>query len=866
MSEPAAAASGAVGDIQPASLTALERRYRSGMQRRFGLLYHLSGLGLFLRRLRFEEHSAENIRKAAARGPVVYVLHTESMADWLALNVVLNRRRLPLARVTPGLRSTWVAPLRTMVPQLWRIFREWLSQGRAPDPLASGFLERAVASGVTSAIFVVPPRRLGSRRSRRSEDAVDHVLRAQKHAQRPVQLVPVVVVWQRRPKAARSVVGRFMLGTEDDPGTFQKARMVVSRSVDALVQAGEPVALPELMGRLEGQAHGKQARAARLLLRRYLYRESRVVRGPGVRPLRWTRHLVLRSAQIRQLIAEEAQARGTPEDKVRREVEGQLEHIAAKLSWPVMRTARWLLRQLWTRIYSGVDIPEEDLEKVRAAVRAGSAVIVPCHRSHLDYMLMSSVLFEHDITVPHVVAGENLSFWPLGSILRRCGAVFIKRKFRDDRVHPAVFEAYLRQLISDGFPLEFFIEGGRSRTGKLLRARLGVLRMVLEARATMRADQKITLLPVAISYEQVAESKAFAAELEGVDKRDEDLGQLAKAGSVLRKRLGRVYLRVGEPLVLDDALLGGAPLDELSRERQREVLLRTGERVMHRIATSMVILPTGLVALALLASPARGIRHSVLLARAQRFERMLRALGAQPAVSLTFGAWAVREALQRFESEKWVKRLADESEDPILQVFSERRPSIAYAKNALVHFLAPASLLAAAMRAVGRADGPEVDELFQLQVFLLRYEVTLDPDSSLEEISDDARRALRLHGALVEGEDGDELGPDGLVAEVAGIMADQLEALLLVLRGARQLRDKDLGVDELPSRIRDLGQGLHAVDEIRYAEALSLPGLKQGVRALVEDGVIEVRSGGGGLQFDEEGWNLYNDALRRLIA
>lgn len=852
-------------EAAPHALARWERRYRSGMMRSFGPLFLLSGLPLVLRRLRFEEHSAENVRLAASRGPVVYVLHTRSTLDWLALNVVLNRRRLPLARLTPGIRISWVAPLGRAVRDGVQALRDYLREGQAPDPIGSGVLTQAVSEGVPTAIYLVRPGRGGRVRADAVHDPIAALLTAQARSARPVQAVPVVVAWNRAPAAARTQVGRFILGTQDTPGPLQKLWQVVNRDADAVVQCGAPLDLSELVRRLEGAPEERQVRTARLLLRRYTYRESRVVKGPGLRPYPWMRRLVMSSAEVRELVAQESKATGRDTEELRQEIESTLDRIAARLSWPMMRLARVLMNMLWTRIYSGVDIPDEDLERIREAVREGSAVLVPCHRSHLDYMLISSVLFEHDIAVPHVVAGDNLAFWPLGPILRRCGGIFIKRRFRDDRVFPVVFERYFRQLVRDGVMTEFFIEGGRSRTGKLLPPKLGILGMVLGAWDAMREGQEISLLPVAISYEQVAESKAFAKELAGKQKKTEDPLQLAKASRTFFERYGRVYLRVGEPVKVSEVMapIGGS-WSAADRATRREVLQRTGERLMHRISQSMVLLPTGLVALALLCEPKRGIRLSVLAARSRRLDALLRRRGAPAAASLGFGNWALQEALQRFERERWIKRLPDETDDLILQIVSEHRVAIAYAKNALVSYLAPVSLVAAAVGATRDPESPEVEELVQLQAWLLRYEATLDPDRTIAELVADALEELVRYGALAREQGRLVVASPALLRELAEVMADQLESLTLVLRASQQLGKRDLDPKELPRHIREVGQGLLAVDELRRPECLALTNLQNGVRAFMEDGVLELKSGGAGLQFNAAGLELYLEALRRL--
>lgn len=842
---------------------ALEGRYRSGMMARFGGLFQMLGLGLLLRRLRFEDHSAENIRRAAERGPVVYVLHTRSILDWLALNVVLNRRRLPLARFTHGIHTTWLRPLPDLLRELFAGLQARWKQGRPPDPVASGWMAQAVSRGLTSALFMV------GEVGESGGDPVAALVQAQAHARRPIQLVPVVVVWQRRPAPIRTQVGRFVLGSADEPGPLQKLLRVANRDVDALVQAGEPLDLQALLDRAPEEAVERKVRIARILLRRYLYRESRVVRGPGVRPYRWTRRLVLGSPEVRRLVHDEALATGRPEAEVRARVDRVLDKIAARLSWPWMRVGRLLTSLLWHRIYSGVDIRPEDLERIRAAMRAGTPILVPCHRSHLDYLLISSVLFEHDITVPHVVAGDNLSFWPLGAIFRRLGAFFVKRSFQGDRIFPVVFERYLHQLIRDGFPVEFFIEGGRSRTGKLLPAKLGVLGMVLDAAAVGREDREVTLLPIAVSYEQIAENQAYARELAGGKKEREDLGQVVKATRVLGKRYGRVYLRVGEPLPVSEVIGSErAVWTHMDREHRRERLERTGERLIHRIAQEMVILPTGLVALALLAHPRRGIRVAHLTARVQRFDTLLRDSGARPAVSLTFGGWAVAEALKRFEGEKWVKRLPDPGAEDILQIVDEHRLSLEYYKNGLLHFLAGLAMMASAIRAVGaEADPAEILRLFRFQAFLLRYELVLDPDHSLEEHAAEAQRRLVACGALEQTESGGlRIDDKERLGELSELVRSLLESYLLVLRGARQLQARDLPVAELSKRIREVGQGLLAVDELRRPESLSLPNLDHAVRAFREEGVLQLRSGGGGLQFDEAGHDRYTADLRLLLG
>ena len=835
-----------------------EGRFRSSMVRRFGALYWLSGLGFLLRNIRLEEHSAENIRVATQKGPLVYVLHTESVLDWLAVNRVLNRRRLPLAQYTHGLSSTLFRPLAAAAREWGTALWAW-AQGALPDPLTSGWLTEAVASGMPSCIFIVGGR---AGRERSGPDPVEALLAAQAQSASPIQLVPLVVVWSRAPEVARSEAARFVLGSADEPGPLQKLWAVLTRSEQAIVQAGAPLDLVALQHRLGDGPVSRRARAARILLRRYLYRESHTLRGPRIRPYRWTRRIVLTSPEVRAVVREEAAATGRTPARVYAEVDRTLDKIAARMSYPFVRFADHFCRFLFTRIFNGVDLRPEDAERIRAAFRQGTPILVPCHRSHLDYILISWVCYQHDIFIPHVCAGDNLSFFPLGTVLRRVGGFFIKRSFKGERVFPVVFERYLRQLIRDGFPIEFYLEGGRSRTGKLLPAKHGVLSMVLDAAFGGREDRDAIFLPMAICYEQIAEEGAYARELGGEKKRSEDLGQVVKASQVIRKRYGKVYLRVGEALPARSVTSElGVDWPALSKGQRKEVLQRTGERLMVRISRQLVALPTGLVALGLLAQSRSSLRFAELRDRCVRLLGQLERKGTLGAEAGLGQPRALATALARFEAEKMVTRVLDGGsrdaygDADILQIMPDRRITLEYYKNSIIHAVAPLSLLAAAVR--GEREAPRITrarvcEVFRTLTFLLRYEFALDPDQRLDQLEDEAMADLVAYGAAEVDADGGVLVPDPRrIAELAELTRNFIESYVLVLDGARALRTKDCTIRELPGLIQEWGRRHLNAAVLRRPEALSLANLQNAVSAFHEEGVIAVRSDGGGLQLDE---------------
>jgi glycerol-3-phosphate O-acyltransferase len=440
---------------------------------------------------------------------------------------------------------------------------------------------------------------------------------------------------------------------------------------------------------------------------------------------------VLGSPRVTRLIEQEAQATRRPISAVQTEVLKVYDRMAARFSYTVVRFARRPALWLFSRVYDGFDVPPEDVERVRAAMRGGVCVLVPCHKSHVDYIVLSTVLHEHDLVMPHVIAGDNLSFFPLGGLLRRFGAVFIKRSFNGERIFPTVFQSYLTTLFRDGQTVEFFIEGGRSRTGKLLPPKLGVLGATIDAGIEARLGRtlgEVTYLPVAITYEQLAEEGPYARELSGAGKRPESAADLLRALKVLGRRQGRVHLRIGEAVPLTGFLAEqGEPWEGLGRERRREALRVLGERLMHRINTRLVVTPTALVSMALLAQRRPALPLTELHDRVARLHSLLLAAGAEPSGRLQSFERARDEVLAELRQKGLIEVI--DGPEPVLRLIPERRVILDVYKNGALHFLVPASLLAAELRA-RKAEGftaASLRDSLRLQLFLLRYELITDP-------------------------------------------------------------------------------------------------------------------------------------------
>lgn len=806
-------------------------RYGVSMVRRFGWFYEFLGLGATMRRLRFAEHSVERVETAAATGPVVYVLLQQSTLDHLALNTVLVRKDLPLSTWANSTPSFFWQPVVEAWKDVFSRMGARARQGRTPDPVRCGWLAEQLAAGNPVTIFL----QRGAEPPTADADPLRAVLDAQALTDASIQLVPVICVWDRAPESEDRAVRTFLLGSREAPSELTKLIALYGPSEMPFVQVGEPLDLASFVERVP---EVRRLDSLRTLLRRYLRRESKVVRGPTLLPRRALETLVVDAPALRRFADEEAARRNVPVQLVRREIRKEFHTISANFSWPVIRFLSFAMRPLWTRIFSGYDIRDEDLDRIRTAMREGTAVLVPCHKSHFDYLLLAWILYWDDLIVPHVVAGINLAIWPVHYLLRACGGFFIRRSFAGEPIHAAVFARYLRELLLHGYTVEFFIEGGRTRTGRLLPPKLGVLDMALDAAAAAPEGHEISLLPVAIAYEQVAEEGAYTSELGGQDKREESVAELVKARSVLTRRYGRVYVRVGEPIRCSEVLPTEAESDEASRARLQHV----GDQIVHRIGVAMVVLPTALVAAALLSHHRQGITHDDLMARIVRFDAAMSRVGAQRSPALTRFDAAIAQALDRFLAQGHVKRLGGMA-NRVWSVVPGRRVPLDFQKNQILHFLALPSIVAHAIRphALEAFTAEDLLDDTTLLLTLMRREFTFDPEDDARARLGDGLSALAAHGAIASEGDGWRVADPGRIGEMHALVRPLIEAYRLVAHAAAKATGP-LQPKAWTKALQDDEETWVATGLITRPEALSSVPLKHAVAVFTEDGVL-VREG-----------------------
>ena len=260
---------------------------------------------------------------------------------------------------------------------------------------------------------------------------------------------------------------------------------------------------------------------------------------------------VLDSPEFGAILQKLADESGKPVAALREEAEADLKEMAVRPGkWS---GAAWDSFCGWLSRAYRVDYRPAEVERLRELNRSASLVFLPNHRSYLDPMILRSALSQHGFAPNNVLGGANLAIWPFSEIGQRNGIVFIRREFRDDHVYRATLRAYLSHLIEERKNLEWYIEGGRTRTGKLRPPRLGILSYVMDAYGE-HPERDVLIIPTSIIYDQQHEVGAISAEEMGGTKKPESIKWMYEFATSQSRRLGRAYLRFGEPLSLGDAV------------------------------------------------------------------------------------------------------------------------------------------------------------------------------------------------------------------------------------------------------------------------------------------------------------------------
>jgi glycerol-3-phosphate O-acyltransferase len=504
--------------------------------------------------------------------PVVYVLATRSWGDLFILDRICRDQGLPAPRRTG---TSFPAADRPGV-----LYLPALLETRIRQTELSGVVEGAAADPNFDA-----------------------------------QVVPVSVYWGRNPGQETSL-WKLLFADSVQAGAIRKLLIMLVNARSVYANFAEPLRFRDFIAK-ESSPEVAVNKLGRLL-HLYFLRARTAALGPRLQTRGVVMDQLLSSRAVKAAIEQEARESKITLDEAARRARKCADEIAANYSSVTIRILELVLGYVWNRVFRGVQV--HGIERLREWAQNHEMVYLPSHRSHADYLLVSYVLYQAGLVPPHIAAGVNLNFWPVGALLRRAGAFYIRRSFTGDKLYAAVFRAYVDSLIARGYSISYYPEGTRSRTGRLLAPKTGMLGMVVES-ALRQSTRRVALVPVYIGYDKVWELNSYFKELRGGAKKKESAGQLLKAGKLLTKSFGKVHINFGEPLQLQEyadkhlpewrSALAGSP--DRAPPAFKPFVQRLALANHRRINAAAVANPVGLTALALLASPERAVSQTELV-------------------------------------------------------------------------------------------------------------------------------------------------------------------------------------------------------------------------------------------------------------
>jgi len=614
-------------------------------------------VALWVRATLRPEDAAARIGRAA---PVCYVLEQRSRVDLAVLQSVCVRERLP----RPG---------RRLLAQRLRNRRSCFALARGVG-LWRKRLDRRPPELLLLLIEAL-----------RSDPTLE------------VSLVPAAVYWGRAPQKERSLI-RLLLSEDWVIGSRLRHffSVLVNGRNNTTVQLGEPLALRSW---IEAEADTaliarRVARQLRLQLARL--RAARI--GPDLSHRRTIVAEVLRTRAVRAAIAQELSEKKNRSSRRAMLLEARryADEIAANYSHVFVTMMSLALTRLWNRLYDGVEF--QHVETLQQVIEGNEIVYVPCHRSHMDYLLLSYAIYQRGYAIPHIAAGLNLNLPIVGRLLRKGGAFFIRRSLRGSALYTVVFMKYLAAMMARGHSIEYFIEGGRSRTGRLLTPMTGMLSMTV--RSYLREPRRpVVFVPVYFGYERILEGPTYIGELSGKPKeRESVLGLLRSVRRLMRQRLGRVHVNLGEPIHLDALLDRRSPgwrarvFDDQNRPSWVGPLVdELAQTIMRHINAAATVTPVNLLSLILLAMPRQAMIESDLRHQIDAMLAILRAIPYGERVTITKAS--APEVVEYGLALRVISREQHRSGD-LVRMSAEHAVLATYTRNNVLHLFAMPSLIA----------------------------------------------------------------------------------------------------------------------------------------------------------------------------
>ena len=665
------------------------------------LCFYPGDSGYFIRKmikrlankLNFDDHNIEKIKNIEKNSIVVYASKNKRVFNFLYYHIKLKSLGLPYPQIGFDFRFFFLLS----VKRLFQIFLchmdHFFHHFHFKDPYTTGYATKELLNGRSGFVCLIEEEDFYKRFIKSTPDPLFLLIELQKSIAKSVMIIPEDIIYVTKPMRKEPTIADILFGTHEKPGIIKRFFIILRRPEKIRVELANPVNLNEFINRPEIEQLDSEFQTHKLRshLVDILNRQRKSVTGPVLKSRQEITEDILTRKSLREYLAEYASQNNLTLSKTHKKAAGYIKEIASNYNLQIINLANRILTWAFKNIFDDLVLNQKEINRMREISTRAPLILVPCHKSHLDYLLLPYVMFNNNMPCPHVAAGKNLSFWPLGPLFRRGGAFFLRRTFKGAPLYTKIFGAYLEKLLYEGFNIKIFIEGGRSRTGKLLTPKPGGLALLIDAYNNGACDN-LYFVPIFIGYDHVLEEDAYLKEIEGGKKKPETLKGLINARKFLKKKYGKVYMKFNEPISIKDYIKEkNMDLSKTSNEEYMQFVKSFGYKLINAINTNAVATPHGIIASAALNCSKNSFAKKQMIARVNTYMNMLTFMNAELSETLLIDPDnTLKSVINDFISRNFIE-LADEDDDDITEhtvfiVKDNKRAILDYYKNSVISF------------------------------------------------------------------------------------------------------------------------------------------------------------------------------------
>ncbi len=777
-------------------------------------------LAFVCRRIQIDEKSISIINETKDKGIIVYASFQSNNIALIIYYWVLSRLNLLPPVYAYDYNPFYIQNFTYIIKRLYNAVRRNIFRKKFTYILDTDHIKNLLTEKNPVIFPILSNNSFLRRYIEKKYDFLIYLIDLQKTVDTPIYIIPQNIFWNRSPEKTNDTILDKILKNESV--IFN----ILTIATPSYIHLMEPVSLKNEIDTNKNLTSDELALYLRYKFIETNQKEKRLVLGPILNHQSELMEKVLYHENIQNTINQLNEKDKAKKSYLKKKAYRYYKEIAADFSIRYIKLLELLLDIVFKKLFSGIDYDQNSLDIIRNAIKKGAVILTPCHKSHMDYLILSYIFFKNKIIPPHVAAGVNLSFFPVGSIFRHSGAFFLRRSFRGMVLYTAVFKQYIKTLVKENYPIEFFLEGGRTRTGRLIMPKHGLLSYVVEAIDDNYADD-LVFVPISISYDRVLEEASYEKESKGKEKKKENVGAVVKSTSFFKKDWGKVYVRVDDFFTLKDVEKEGFTGDDRITEIGKKIILG-----INRVAA---VNPISVVTSAILFSSVKGFTKKKLIHGTEILYDYLSTSNVHSADWKSSDESIVQiteRMIENYINERILENARiDENNvlDEVYLIKDDVRLGISFYKNTISHFFIIPSLVSISILNALKENNlslQNVTEKYNILKELLSNEFVYSKYVNNSEICVPEfinsfltiNNIAGLNDSIITV---NEQKTDELVF-FSRAMQELIESYYIVVNSITRIKDRKINMKDLILEIRKNGVKLYSTDKVRAAESLHI--------------------------------------------